>query len=117
MTSGHGVIGSHRQVPVARADFVLGAHVAHAQVVGFAKYPNYRILTAAWDGPDTDVMLRGWDASGRLILDVGCPGGCPIIAQPLASGVPTPAPSSARPLPVNTAVPDGRDFVVAGVEA
>jgi hypothetical protein len=82
-----------------------------------AKYPNYRILTAAWDGPDTDVMLRGWDTSGRLILDVGCPGGCPIIAQPLASGVPAPAPSSLRPLPVSTAVPDGRDFVVAGVAA
>ncbi|BEP15676.1 hypothetical protein acdb102_39870 [Acidothermaceae bacterium B102] len=120
MSIGDGVIGSISVVPVARADFISGSHVVHAQVVGFAKYPNWRTLTAAWDGPVEGVLLRGWDVSGRLVLSVGCPGGCPISAQPSqppVTEVPAPAASSARPAPVITAVPDGRDVVVDGVEA
>jgi hypothetical protein len=117
---GGGVIGAISVVPVARADFILGSHVVHAQVVGFAKYPNWRTLTAKWDGPEDGVLIRGWDASGKLILSEGCAGGCPIPAepsQPAVAAARAPAASSAPPTPVPTAVPDGNVSVIDGVEA
>ena len=122
----NGVIGSLINVPVARADFILGSHVAHAQVVGFARHPQWRTMTARWDGPDSGVLVRGWDASGKLILSEGCVGGCQIPARPSRPAVagtfspaaPTaPAGLSATPTPVPTAVPDGNVAVIDGVEA
>jgi hypothetical protein len=119
----NGVIGSFTEEPVARADFILGKRVVHAQVVGFARHPQWRTLTARWDGPDSGVLIRGWDASGKLILSQGCTGGCPIPAepsQPVVAGPPAPAASSAPPTPPTpdpTAVPDGNVSVIDGVEA
>ena len=97
--------------------------MAHAQVVGFAKYPDWRTLTAPWEGPETDgvdVLIRGWDASGKLILSEGCVGGCPVPIEPTQAAItgnPAPAASSAPPTSVPTALPDGNVAVIEGVEA
>ena len=121
-----GAIASFSATPVVRADFILGGETEHAQVMGFARHPQWRILSAPWKGPESDaagVLIRGWDADGRLVLSVGCVGGCPIPAQPSLPavqptvGVPVPAASSAPPTPAPTAIGDTRIAVLPGVQA
>lgn len=72
--------------PVVRADFYDGTAVVHAQVVGFALHPQWRTVSAISPWPAEDVQtnkiyLRGWDAEGKLVLSVGCLGGCPAVPQ------------------------------------
>lgn len=121
-----GAIASLSDVPVVRADFILGGETQHAQVTGFAQHPRWRLLTAPWHGPESDeanVLIRGWDSAGKLVFSVGCVGGCPVPAQASAPalqptvGIPVPAASSAPPTPVPTAVADGRVSVLPGVQA
>ena len=123
---GHGVIGSIAVEPVVRADFVLANHVVHAQVVGFAKYPRWRTLTARWTGPDSDagdVLIRGWDASGKQILSVNCLGGCavpakkPTMAAQTPSASPAPLAQPARPQPSTLSLSGAAVAVLPGVEA
>jgi hypothetical protein len=121
---GSGLVGSISTVPVARADFILGDKTVHAQVVGFARYPQWRTLTAPWDGPESDagnILIRGWDASGKLILSVGCVGGCPIPTEPAQAPQPpdpgVQAATSAPPTPAPTALADSRISVLPGVQA
>jgi hypothetical protein len=103
-----GAIASFSDVPVARADFTLGNETEHAQVTGFALHPRWRLLTARWHGAESDaanVLIRGWDADGKLVLSIGCGERCPTAASasepataPRATAV-VPAATSSRSAP------------------
>jgi hypothetical protein len=109
LSVGGGVIAAETVEPVVRADFIEGSTVVHAQVAGLRQFPGWRTLTAAWPLPSTatdNILVRGWDAKGKLILSVGCPGGCPAPVLPSQPAV-APEPQDTSPVPAASSAPVG----------
>ena len=114
MSLGDGVIGSISVVPVVRAEFVVDAKVIPAQVVGFAKYPQWRTLTAPIAPADelaATVVIHGWDASGAQVLDVCTGEACPAQPQTTQPVLP-PNPADAHVPAAAPAVPIGGPVAV-----
>jgi hypothetical protein len=88
--------------PIVRAELSDGQRTVTAVVVGFAAHPQWRTFSAltTWSTSDmNNVGLRGWDAAGKLVVQVGCPGGCPAVPQQV------PDPLNARVPAAKSAVP------------
>lgn len=127
-SAGGGVIGSFSVVPVARAEFVLAGRTIPAQVVGFSRHAQWRTLTASIDPADElgdKVVVRGWDAAGRQVLDQCTGEACPAQPRPTQPALPpdpanpaAPAATSAVPIGGTVAVlPDLKVAVLPGAEA